>query len=58
MASETPTAQPGGAAELSGVEKDRQLEATERERIVGLATIEKEKAICEAKRCLRCDLEQ
>lgn len=33
------------AIEIERVEKDRQLEATERERIVGLADIEKEKAI-------------
>lgn len=33
------------AVELERVQKDRMLEATERERIVGLATIEKEKAI-------------
>lgn len=33
------------AVETERVEKDRQLEVTERERIVGLASIEKEKAI-------------
>lgn len=33
------------AVELERVERDRMLEATERERLVGIATVEKEKAI-------------